>query len=629
MLSLTNTFSLTSRSITRTRVVLFLAAFALAFATNYAAAQSLSPRPQLPARLAAHESSQLALQSRSTAQRPLPPASQPARSCDVQRACTINPVFAIGMKCDGVTDDSAALQAALNGASDPALGNAKVILPPGTCIIDPASVITINSGLWLQGAGRYGTRLKRKDSSAGGALLTFNADGITLSDFAIDGNKGGTGITAPADSINVIAPSDDVAITRMRFLNATASDINSTAQIPGIFVSNWIINDNDFDNEGTSDCGLSILCGNILIHQPLNVKVLGNRSDSSQHFVLFSSVPGGGQVDVGNNVLTRLNGFGVALGGGPIGSAGAHIHHNFMSSLQSDAFNLIDVAIWYDYTVDHNILYHNGQATTQDAPTSCIADFPPAYHGVIDGNVCHATGTPSVNIAGISVGGDDVVISNNFVDGASGTGITYVIGAASPIRGVRIIGNTVKNNSQRVPGAAAGIELYLASNPPDLAGLSDVVISGNHSYDDQPNKTQGYGIGVTLFDKTTNIYNIVIENNDVAGNLNAGILNRSQFLTSLVIRNNFGYNPVGVVTPPVFPAPGGPITNTTGIDTTIYVTSGTSPVSVAINGVSVKPLTVPGGGVVGNPIRLPANQSITLSYTAGGSLAPSWQWVGD
>ncbi len=534
------------------------------------------------------------------------------------------------MKCDGTTDDSAALQSALTSASDPGLGNTKVVLPPGTCIIDPAAAITINSGLWLQGAGRYGTTLKRKNSSGGGALLTFNADGITLSDFAIDGNKGGPGITTTVDSILVNAPSSGVTITRMHFLNATGADISSPRQDPGIFVSNWIIVDNDFDNGGTPDCGLPLLCGNVLIHQPLNVKVLSNRSDLSQHFVLFSTAPGGGQVEVGNNVLTNLNGFGVALGGGPIGAAGAHIHDNFMTSVETNAFNLIDTAIWYDYTVDHNIIYHNGQFTTQAAPTSCIADFPPAYHGVIDSNICHMTPSPGVNVTGIAVGGDDDLISNNYVEGAGSAGIVCVIGAAGPIRGIRIIGNTVKNNGTRNPGLDAGIELYLANNPPDLAGLSDIIISGNHSYDDQPNKTQGYGIGITLFDKDTNLYNIVIENNDVAGNINAGVFNRSQFLTSLAIRNNFGYNPIGVITAPAFPVPGaGPVTNTTGFDTTIYVTSGTGPVTISINGVAVPALTIPGGGVVGNPIRLPANQNITVSYGGLGKLTPSWQWVAD
>ena len=101
------------------------------------------------------------------------------------------------MKCDGVTDDSSALQSALNSAQA-TVGNATVILPPGTCLIDPAANITINSALWLQGAGRNGTTLRRKDSSAGGFILKLAANGISLSDFAIDGDKGGPGIAANA-----------------------------------------------------------------------------------------------------------------------------------------------------------------------------------------------------------------------------------------------------------------------------------------------------------------------------------------------------------------------------------------------------------------------------------------------
>ncbi len=535
------------------------------------------------------------------------------------------------MKCDGVTDDSAALQAALTSANDPGLGNVKVVLPPGTCLIDPAVTITINSGLWLQGAGRFGTTLKRKNSSAGGALLTFNSDGITLSDLAIDGNKGGTGITASADTISVNAPSSGVTITRVRFLNATRSDISSLATGDGIFITDWLISNNDFDNSGTPECAAAIACGNIFLRQPSDVRILGNHSDSSQHFALFSSLPGAGQVNVGHNVLTKLNGFGISLGGGIFGAAGAHIHDNFMTSLQSDPFNLIDVAIWTDFTVDHNMLYHNGQVPTPEgSPTSCIADSPLAYRGIIDANICYALPTSTTSIYGIAMAGDDISITNNFINGASVAGISYNVGPARAIRGVRITGNTTKNNSQRAPGVDAGIELRLSTGGFNLARLSDVIVSGNHSYDDQAKKTQGYGIGIALDDNATSFLNVILEGNDVAGNLNAGVMTQSKFVSGLVIRDNFGFNPLGVVTPPAFPVPGsGPITNTSGVDTTIYITSGTSPVDVAINGVAVEALTIPGGGVVGNPIRLAANQKISLSYAGGGALAPSWQWVGD
>ena len=71
----------------------------------------------------------------------------------------------------------------------------------------------------------------------------------------------------------------------------------------------------------------------------------------------------------------------------------------------------------------------------------------------------------------------------------------------------------------------------------------------------------------------------------------------------------------------------GPQINDTGYDVTVYITSGTQPITIAINGTTLTGVSVPGGGGVSGPIRLPANQSITLTYAGGGT--PSWQWIAE
>ncbi len=530
------------------------------------------------------------------------------------------------MKCDDVTDDSSALQSSLNAAQS-MLGSATVIMPPGTCIIDPAANITINSSLWLQGAGRNSTTLKRKNSSSGSFILRLAANGVTLSDFGIDGNKGGAGVNSSVDSIAASAPSSDITMQRMRFVNATGSDIVSPTIADGVFVTNWLISDNDFANEGSASCGLAISCANMLIRQPFGLRVIGNRSESSQHFALFSSTPGGGLVEVGNNTVLDVNGFGIALGGGVVGSAGANIHHNFITTTTADPYNLIDLAFWSDFNVDHNVLHHNGQFTSGGAPNGCVADFPPANHGVIDGNECFAVPTTAIAVTGIAVGGSDTTISNNFVQGCSSSGIAFTVGNQGPQRGVKIIGNTTKNNSTLIPGAHAGIDLYLAPGAGNLSALSDVLVQNNHSYDDQPMKTQGYGIAIAIFGQTTGFSNIILEGNDVAGNIGSGVRNNAT-ISGFVVRNNFGYNPVGVITPPEFPdGTGTVVTNTTGLDVTIYITSGTNIVNIAINGTMLTGVAIAGGGTVGSPIHLPANQNITLTYLPGGT--PGWQWIAD
>jgi hypothetical protein len=277
-------------------------------------------------------------------------------------------------------------------------------------------------------------------------------------------------------------------------------------------------------------------------------------------------------------------------------------------------------------------LYHNGVAPSTPAtvgePSACIADFPPADHGEVDSNFCYASPTMALNVIGIGLGGSDISITNNFVQGASSAGIGVAVGSQGPARGVRIIGNTTKNNNQQNPGAHAGIELFLGVGAPNLAALSDVIIQGNHSYDDQPVKTQGYGIGIGLFGVRTGFANITIENNDVRGNKMDGLLNNASPFTGFVIRNNAGHNPVGAIPAPDFPASGaGPQVNNTSYDVTVYITSGTNPITIAINGTTLTGVSVPGGGAVSGAIRLPANQNLTLTYAPGGT--PSWQWIAD
>jgi hypothetical protein len=531
------------------------------------------------------------------------------------------------MHCDGTSDDSAALQYSLNVAQA-SVGNVAVIMPPGTCMIDPAAKVTIGAGLWLRGAGRNGTTLKRKDSSAGGSILTLAADGITLSDFGIDGSKGGPGIVASADSIAASAPSSYVTIQRMNFANATGSDIVSATTGAGLFAMNWLITENEFQNQGMAPCSKANSCANVLIRQPFGLHVTRNHSNASQHFAIFSSVPGGGLVEVGNNTITNLNGFAVALGQGVPGSAGANIHHNFISNITTDPDSLIDLSYWTDFTVTYNVIYHNGQFPVGAATTtSCISSVN-APHGLIEANSCYGVPTNAVSVIGIAAGQSETTISNNFVQGCSGAGIAFSVSSPGARHGVKIWGNTTKNNGTQDSSTHAGIELAVSESVVSSATISDVIIRGNHSYDDQAVPTQKYGIGIGLglTGVVTSFSNIIIESNDLAGNIKSGLLNTAT-ISNFSVRNNYAFNPVGVIQTPPFPAPGaGAFTNDTGYDVTIYITAGTTPISIAINGAPLVGVTIPVKGA-GSPIRLAANQNITLNYAAGG--APAWQWVGD
>lgn len=86
-----------------------------------------------------------------------------------------------GAVADGVTDDTAALQAAING-----LAGRELLLPAGTYLTGP---LTLPAGTMIRGVG-FQTILKLKASSTGAllSLANVNADRVRLTEFQIDGN---------------------------------------------------------------------------------------------------------------------------------------------------------------------------------------------------------------------------------------------------------------------------------------------------------------------------------------------------------------------------------------------------------------------------------------------------------
>src|SRR6476619_6969744 len=99
-----------------------------------------------------------------------------------------------GAKGDGTTNDTAAIQAALDAAAVAGAANkSRVYLPAGTYMM---SNRLINASVILQGASMSVTKLKRITGSTGTALRertsaegnASGASGIWLRDFHIDGN---------------------------------------------------------------------------------------------------------------------------------------------------------------------------------------------------------------------------------------------------------------------------------------------------------------------------------------------------------------------------------------------------------------------------------------------------------
>ncbi|MGC9445321.1 MAG: NosD domain-containing protein, partial [Candidatus Methanospirareceae archaeon] len=120
-----------------------------------------------------------------------------------------------------------------------------------------------------------------------------------------------------------------------------------------------------------------------------------------------------------------------------------------------------------------------------------------------------------------------------------------------------IKGNRVYNNQVAAHGEG-GITLY--------GNVNYCILEGNKCFDTQGTKTQKYGIDVL----NANCNDNVILGNDVRSNLTAGIHDAG---TGTIIRNNAGYNPVGIASISVGASP---FTHTAGASPeTVYVSGGT------------------------------------------------------
>jgi parallel beta helix pectate lyase-like protein len=438
-------------------------------------------------------------------------------------------------KCDGTTDDTAALQAAINDAS---AHSTKLSLPRGTCMLS-AQTITLPDGLVLQGSGRDSTTLRRV-SSAGNTSDMLSLNGktgkVTITDITIDYNRaqqtGGASIVARTAST-----ATGFTLQRSRLMNAP--QVAVFMHITGSFATDVAISDNDFQNNGAAYSQRTDEVNGDIIIYPLNGLRLLNNTAEHTHGSFFLTGTGGKESGMGNfvitgNVLKGTEGFGIALGGGGPGRAhgsNVTIRDNDFSMANSRQ-NDIDVAYWDTIIIDHNKLIGGSCASG----CAAVGDAPPSSHVTVTNNTIVAN--PALNTtACIALGGPGQIISNNTCEGSGGSGIV-LFGDSTGSAGSIIENNTVKNCNQSQLGFHAGISLYLYKG----THMEGVTVRGNHSYDDRGSQaTQSWGI---IIDSggidPAGFKDVTIENNDVSKNKRGGIENNAH-KSNIEIHNNVGY----------------------------------------------------------------------------------------
>jgi Pectate lyase superfamily protein len=219
---------------------------------------------------------------------------------------------------------------------------------------------------------------------------------------------------------------------------------------------------------------------------------------------------------------------------------------------------------------------------------------------------------------GLLFNGSPGTIRNIYIDGfqsySNGTNGIAVFAGTSQIdfHACRCTGNSVVT-----PNTNYGI--YVAG------GITNFSIRGCRSgaFAGFTNR-QSYGI--FLDTGASNNYNVV--DNDVTSNVTAGLADNGTG-SAKKLANNLGYNSVGQVTAPAFPATTVAVTNAKGVDVTAYVANGTSAITVIQIAGQAGTYVTTGLQIAANgwgTVRIPAGGGVKFTYAGG---APSWTWFGD
>ena len=489
----------------------------------------------------------------------------------LQRSVDTFDVAAWGARGDGVTDDTAAIQAAINAAA--AAGGGTVKLSPGTYIVSAPLSVEANS-IHIAGAGPGATVLSPTSLTADvitagltGTRTDLSVRGLTIGGAAprtagaavhwgtvFRGHVEDCDLIAPFNGVYLSGPSSIIYLRGIYIVNVTP------ATGVGVYM-------NGFAND--------VYLSDVLMdNPPASQPFAGIRLSSASGIWLTDCdilhAGHGLRVDPpASQTVQWLFALNCAFDSCAI--AGVYIN---ASTATSTITGLQFTACWTS---------SNGMTGT----TAAVSGI----HGLV------VLGAAGSTINGLSfVGhrafvntGDGMLINAGndiLVEAAQASGNSAPPTAAAAYQGIAI-GGTV--NGCQVIGCRSG----------QMAGFAN---------------TQNYGIAVIGATPT----NYLIATNDVRSNVAPNPLLDQGTTTQKNIRDNLGFNPIGYLGALAVPASGTTFDNPSGADATVYLAGGT--ISAVVVGGSTT-------GVVATPatVHVPAGSNITLTYT----VAPTWTWFAD
>lgn len=405
-----------------------------------------------------------------------------------------------GARGDGVSDDTAAIQAALAAAS----AGECVYLPNGTYVVSginlPASSITI------AGAGA-GSVLKLKNA-ANASLLTNTAGitDITIRDLQIDGNnanqtsglgRGTNGILIfNAQRVSIVGVSiHDTYTNAIRLQKVTVGMVRGcilrNIGKAGVSASGIDATPSNV-GEGNTDITIADNIVDTITGTGNGIFVASEAGTSESRRIVIADNHVKGAADEAIEVLRCLH---FSVTGNVIastGNIGIYCRESSRGSIAGNTISEGDVGISVDtqgttaitdVAISNNVIANVTDESVNGAGIQLTTGSSVAITGCsIVGNRVTGCKRSGIKLAGAGI--KKVAIAGNTSSGCDGSGISV-----EAVDGdISITGNVCYNNGQNGALTSAGIQVVDTNNG---------VVVGNHCFDDQGGATQKYGVYVT------------------------------------------------------------------------------------------------------------------------------------
>lgn len=365
-------------------------------------------------------------------------------------------VLWFGAKGDGETDDTLAIQAAINYDK-----YATVYLPGGLYVTGP---ISVGSDITLKGDGLIQTHLVLKAGSTGALLTAHNAVHLVLQDIGFDGNHSNN----PDGWVCVVVSGEEIDgngiwIDRCGFFNAKSSGLEIQGTYSNSRVADCVAEGNLLDGLIIGSRATIVSNNRCVANGRFGIlgvadwlQILGNtcNNNGSTGIAVVEA-----DYAIANNNTCLSNGVGTEVSHGIQFNT---VNHGVMSGnfVQGNVASGLDAYASPKVTMTGNQTLNNGVRGIEIDTGS--------HYSTIVGNV--VSGNDEVGISIYNVYG--AVVANNSVvgNGVLGTATNPVLGAANSPYGIalwggsaygihtRIIGNTI---IEHIGSGSNGTGLYI------------------------------------------------------------------------------------------------------------------------------------------------------------------------